>query len=69
MWHISEILVNRTMQTSDVTCSAWDLAYNDSTDRKADYINDSIEIEYENYYKVFFEKQADRTYLIDDFAN
>lgn len=64
-----EYLVNRTMQTSDVTCSAWDLAYNDSTDRKADYINDSIEIEYENYYKVFFEKQADRTYLIDDFAN
>ena len=48
-----EYLVNRTMQTSDVTCSAWDLAYNDNTERKADYINDSIGIDYANYYGEF----------------
>jgi len=48
-----EYLINRSMQITDITCSAWDLAYNDKTDRKADYINDSIGIEYANHYKEF----------------
>ena len=48
-----EYLVNRTMQTSDVTCSAWDLVYNENTDRKADYVNDIIGIDYANYYGEF----------------
>lgn len=48
-----EYLINRCMQTTNITCSAWDLAYNENTDRKADYINDSIGIEYANHYKEF----------------
>ncbi len=44
-----EYLVNRSMTVTEITCSAWDLAYNDSTERKADYINDSIGIEYADY--------------------
>lgn len=45
-----EYIINRSMQTTYITCFAWDLSYNSNTERKADYINDSISTDYADYY-------------------
>ena len=37
-----EYLVNKSMTTSDIICSVWDLAYDDNTERKADYLCNAI---------------------------
>lgn len=48
-----EYLINRSMQSMDISCLVWDLAYNDDIEREADYINGSIENDYANYYREF----------------
>ena len=37
-----EYLVNKSMTTSDIICSVWDLAYDDNTERKADYLCNAL---------------------------